>query len=400
MPENDSDKPKGDRLWLILSVLTGVAVDVTLNKYSSVLPGLVVLLVWAVPLVLLIVWGFRFEQRTGTIRGKFKQHPISYLLILILLIPIFVYSTALMCRSIWPITSAQKVPPPSIAPATSPSVMSETKPQAPLPSEIDTPEQKTPQNATPSRQEPKKSPTKPTKQEAGQIPQASASVPPTSAQQGPTIGSESTVLGIVPPGTKVGDKSVYMGATDSNGNAIYKQPGAYGYDAHAGPGSIAVGAHAGAGMISPPDSQQSINAPNGIAIGGSAQVQNPTVNNYGPIERHLTQAQKDGLVALATKIPKNCTVFFGSGDAGEQQAFAREMHDIWATTGTTRDPGWIFGWHPKGIFLQVKSAGEPCAKYGQALVDGFKDIGLPIAGTSVNSRLGSDSELQVLIGDR
>lgn len=52
-------------------------------------------------------------------------------------------------------------------------------------------------------------------------------------------------MGNVPPDTTVGDGSVVCGATDTNGNAIYNQPMAVGYGAHAGPGGISIGAFSG-----------------------------------------------------------------------------------------------------------------------------------------------------------
>jgi len=46
----------------------------------------------------------------------------------------------------------------------------------------------------------------------------------------------------------VGDRSVVIGATDSNGNTIITKPMAVGYNAQAGLDSIAIGANAGAGI--------------------------------------------------------------------------------------------------------------------------------------------------------
>jgi hypothetical protein len=126
---------------------------------------------------------------------------------------------------------------------------------------------------------------------------------------------------------------------------------------------------------------------------------NNNTNNCGPPERHLTKEQKDGLIALAAEIPKTCLVFFGSGDTAEPEAYAKEMHDLWASVGSTRDPGYLFGWHSKGIYFQVKSLDEPCAQFEPKLVSVMKDLGFAVAGTQVNPGLGSDSELQVLVGD-
>jgi len=64
---------------------------------------------------------------------------------------------------------------------------------------------------------------------------------------GLSIGSESVVMGHVPSNTKVGDRSVVVGATDDKGSTILNTPMAVGHGAKAGPGSIAIGAGSGAG---------------------------------------------------------------------------------------------------------------------------------------------------------
>ena len=58
-------------------------------------------------------------------------------------------------------------------------------------------------------------------------------------------GKDSVVIGDV--SGEVGDGSVVIGATDSNGNVILNQSMAVGRNAKAGPGWIAIGAGAGAG---------------------------------------------------------------------------------------------------------------------------------------------------------
>jgi len=61
------------------------------------------------------------------------------------------------------------------------------------------------------------------------------------------VGKDTVVIGNVPSNTEVGDGSVVIGATDSNGNTILNTPMAIGRNASAGPGSIAIGAGANAG---------------------------------------------------------------------------------------------------------------------------------------------------------
>lgn len=72
------------------------------------------------------------------------------------------------------------------------------------------------------------------------------------------IGKDSVVMGNVPFSTNVADRSVVTGATNANGNTIYKQTMAVGYGGKAGPDGIAIGAHANAGAATstPPIEQQ------------------------------------------------------------------------------------------------------------------------------------------------
>ncbi|MHC4248317.1 MAG: hypothetical protein ACYS9X_04240 [Planctomycetota bacterium] len=67
-------------------------------------------------------------------------------------------------------------------------------------------------------------------------------------EEGIEIGDESVVMGKVPAGTRVGNRSVYVAPTDDRGNVILNRGGlAAGYGAHADPTSIAIGAWANAG---------------------------------------------------------------------------------------------------------------------------------------------------------
>ncbi len=69
---------------------------------------------------------------------------------------------------------------------------------------------------------------------------------PLTSQPSIDVGQDSVAIGRV-SGT-VGDRSVVIGATDSNGNTVITQPMAIGHNAQAGPGSIAIGANARAGV--------------------------------------------------------------------------------------------------------------------------------------------------------
>jgi hypothetical protein len=60
-------------------------------------------------------------------------------------------------------------------------------------------------------------------------------------------GQDSVVMGHVPDNSRIGEGSVVIGPTDSNGNVILNHSMAVGRGACAGPGSISIGAFAGAG---------------------------------------------------------------------------------------------------------------------------------------------------------
>jgi acyl carrier protein len=68
---------------------------------------------------------------------------------------------------------------------------------------------------------------------------------------GVTLGNDSVGYGHLPPGTKVGDRSVYVGPTDEHGNVRIPGGTAVGNGASAGPNGVALGANANAGGTSP-----------------------------------------------------------------------------------------------------------------------------------------------------
>ena len=61
-------------------------------------------------------------------------------------------------------------------------------------------------------------------------------------------GKFNTVIGKLPPETKLGDGNTIVNAADENGNVIINTPMAVGYGANAGENSISIGAFAGAGI--------------------------------------------------------------------------------------------------------------------------------------------------------
>ncbi len=82
-------------------------------------------------------------------------------------------------------------------------------------------------------------------------------------------GKFNTIIGNLPPGSKIGDGNTIVNAADANGNIFYNTPMAVGYGAKAGPGSIAIGAFAGAGLPDlsfPPELQSEMESLVNVAV--------------------------------------------------------------------------------------------------------------------------------------
>lgn len=96
------DESKKDRIWLVLCTVTGVVVDVTLNKFSSMLPSYVVVSLWAVPALLFVIWIWRVEATASWVKRRFLEHPVSYVLMFLILIPFGLQATAKMVSKLKP----------------------------------------------------------------------------------------------------------------------------------------------------------------------------------------------------------------------------------------------------------------------------------------------------------
>ena len=260
-----ADKEKRDRIWLALCTAAGVAVDVTLNKYSSTLSGYAVAAIWALPAILFVIWFWRVEKTRDWVKNRFLEHPVSYVLMFLILIPFGWQATATMVSKLKP--SAQKVATVTLPPA--PAVGTVPATNNPKPTDE--------RQVAILKELPKEQPKSPKVK----------AVPPT---QGTTVGNDSVAMGKIAQGSKIGDRSVQIGATDSNGNTIV-QPGAYGFDAHSGPGGTAVGEHSGGGVPAQPIYEQKCE--------GSACAQGPgsqaTFNQYGAPKLVMTDAQRDAI---------------------------------------------------------------------------------------------------------
>jgi hypothetical protein len=109
----------------MLCTATGVTVDVTLNKYSSQLPDVIVLALWAVPAILLAIWIWQVERTHGWVKKRFLEHPVSYVIMFLILIPFGWQATATMISKVHflPAKERQKTIMVATAPPKNPAVI-------------------------------------------------------------------------------------------------------------------------------------------------------------------------------------------------------------------------------------------------------------------------------------
>jgi hypothetical protein len=209
------------------------ATNLAVNNFGNRLPDWAVYVLLACSVIPFFVWAIIHEKSLKSrvwIKSQFTDRPISSIFLL------SVFAFAIILQTFRIVKHSRNS-------ATRPSA-AEVKPPPPSPQE----KQNHPLLERPSLiQTAKKG------MSHAYHPKIKAlrNVPP-SANEGPTVGDESVAMGRLAPGTKIGDKSVVLGATDNHGNAIYDKPGAYGYGACATPGNLAIGANANAGCPQTP----------------------------------------------------------------------------------------------------------------------------------------------------
>jgi hypothetical protein len=202
--------------WSVGCVTLNFAIDATVNKYGSHWSDGVIVVLWLLPLIPFAIWIFlheRFLLQRKWIAENFKEHPISFLLIVVLFLVVGVSQTArIVSRFTRNAVVATTVPQPtaSHAPAAAPQSQATGQPPA---------------KHTPQEQSPNKAP----------VPQ-STPIAPAAPPKSSTPKADAPLQTPAPPPV-------------------------------------------------------TINAPNGIGISGGT-VTNPTVNNYGPSEPHMTWTQK------------------------------------------------------------------------------------------------------------
>jgi hypothetical protein len=124
---------------------------------------------------------------------------------------------------------------------------------------------------------------------------------------------------------------------------------------------------------------------------------NDNTNNCVPPERHLTKHQKDGIKLLASQAPPGCAIEIEAADSSESQVYGAEIHD--AAPEKIRPIDWAIGWHPKDVFVQVKSVDDLCATYGLVLNRGIGNLGIPVARSGIDEHLPTGT-VRIVVGEQ
>jgi hypothetical protein len=137
-----------------------------------------------------------------------------------------------------------------------------------------------------------------------------------------------------------------------------------------------------------PTPQVQINsAQNGIAIGGGT-VTNPTVNNYAPPNRHLTENQITALNQLAEKLPQDFSdrskdrLIIVSVNESEPIKYATEIQKIFEAHGKTRELTYGITWQgpvPEGIQVLIHSTDDLTYPTAQLIVATLNASGIPVS---------------------
>lgn len=201
-------------------------------------------------------------------------------------------------------------------------------------------------------------------------------------------GEDNTVLSRTPVNVQ-GNGNTVVGPTDANGNTILNKGGlAAGFNSCADQNSIAIGANARAGNCVPTNAAS---APNGIANAGGTLI-NPTVNNFGPPKRMLTEKQAASMrAAVQAAIGDYAPVGFNGivcpYNDTEACALARQINSAL---------GWgdhlsytMFAGQPYGIklVLSTEDASSPPPQ-AIALAKIIRDAGLEVIGEASSLQKG------------
>jgi hypothetical protein len=153
----------------------------------------------------------------------------------------------------------------------------------------------------------------------------------------------------------------------------------------------------------PPPPKMEINAPNGIAIGGGT-VTNPTVINFGPPQRQLTDEQVKGLTDFINGLPPfiRITVATVEGNA-EAEKYANEFQKVLSELNRQGSPtvigtlGWTKG-TPTGTWVDTHSDGDSIVAYRELLIQKMVSLGLVVKRG--HSGWVPEGEMYIIVGEQ
>ncbi len=196
---------------------------------------------------------------------------------------------------------------------------------------------------------------------------------------------------------KTGDQDKTKTSKDKQQHEVQKRQGS--------PGSEALPPKTGVAQDGAGNQQTVVKAPITQANAGGCNQQVVGGNNNSNIcaaqPRKLTGDQKSGLAVAAAEIPASIVVVVGSADDGESHDYAEEIRQVFVQNGTTRPIGTMFGWHPKGVFIQVHSADDAATLPAQKLRTEMNQIGFSIGRVEIASPgYVHEGEIHILVGDQ
>jgi hypothetical protein len=129
-----------------------------------------------------------------------------------------------------------------------------------------------------------------------------------------------------------------------------------------------------------------ISAPNGIAIGGGS-VSNPTVNNYAPIQHHISEETNKCLQGLANDwvssgIAKEIAIYVGP--ESHAWTYGKEIMDIFQSHSGKYDGSYILIPCSDAIWVQIydqnnkPSPNNPVASDAQMVATAINRCGVPV----------------------
>jgi len=142
--------------------------------------------------------------------------------------------------------------------------------------------------------------------------------------------------------------------------------------------------------------------PGSIAqIGGTGN--QASVNNYGSMDRHITQVQESGLTELARLIPKDAPIlFFIPISDDEADTVAEELALRFVTEGRAFHPARGRSWtptNPKGVVLTVKSQNDPAFPLAKQIETTMTNLGIPGVELMIRPDL-KENYISVTIGGK